>query len=342
MFRNGEAAACKRPKAVVCCAPWCAEIVYPGWLRERMEAMVDLQPQHLTAADFAGDVDLSGVEIIFGSWGLVPLSAEVLAKLPELKIVLYGAGSIRNVVTDAFWRRGLTICSAWAMNAVPVAEYTFAQIILCLKKVYPSQRATRLKLAWARETFGGRFGAYDATVGLVSLGQIARLLLERLRTLDVRVAVYDPFLSEEQARELGVRKCGLEELFDTCEVVSLHTPWLPETEGLITGDLLRRLPVGGSFINTARGAVVREQEMIQVLIDRPDIQAILDVTYPEPPAKDSPLFTLPNVFLTPHIAGSMDRECARMGAAMVDECARFLAAEPLQFSVSREQSLRMA
>src|SRR5690606_8819626 len=113
------------------------------------------------------------------------------------------------------------------------------------------------------------------------------------------------------------------------DVVSLHSPWLPETVGMITGDHFRQMKPYASFINTARGAIIREAEMIAVLQDRPDLTALLDVTYPEPPAPGSPLYTLPNVVLTPHIAGSMDMECRRMGRYMVDELQRFLHDEPL-------------
>jgi phosphoglycerate dehydrogenase-like enzyme len=97
-----------------------------------------------------------------------------------------------------------------------------------------------------------------------------------------------------------------------------------------------------TFINTARGAVVREPEMIEVLRARPDLVAVLDVTYPEPPAPDSPLYDLPNVIYTPHIAGSMDHECYRMGQMMVDELRRYVNGQPLRHALSREQIARMA
>jgi phosphoglycerate dehydrogenase-like enzyme len=99
---------------------------------------------------------------------------------------------------------------------------------------------------------------------------------------------------------------------------------------------------GASFINTARGAIVREGEMIEVLRARPDLFAVLDVTYPEPPAPDSPLYTLPNVILTPHIAGSMDGECRRMGRYMVEELRRYVKGEPLRWGISRERAAVLA
>src|SRR5699024_5712690 len=132
------------------------------------------------------------------------------------------------------------------------------------------------------------------------------------------------FVSAEEAEALNVELCSLEDIFQRSDIVSLHTPWLKETEGLITGAHFSAMKSNTTFINTARGAVVKEPEMIEVLQDRKDIMAILDVTYPEPPTADSPLYDLPNVVLTPHISGSAGKERERMGKYMLEECKRYL------------------
>jgi phosphoglycerate dehydrogenase-like enzyme len=177
---------------------------------------------------------------------------------------------------------------------------------------------------------------------LVSLGVIGRMVRERLRMLDVNVIAYDPYVTPAEAGKLNVRLVALDELFQQADVISLHTPWLKQTEGLVTGAHFASMKPGATFINTSRGAVVRETEMIRVLQDRPDLWAILDVTWPEPPPKDSPLYTLPNVIVTPHIAGSMDGECRRMGQYMIGELRRFLAGQPLQYQITREKAAIMA
>ncbi len=180
-------------------------------------------------------------------------------------------------------------------------------------------------------------GAYGSVVGLVSLGAIGRMVADRLRMLDVRVIAYDPHTSAAQATTLGVTLCAtLAELFQQSDVVSLHTPWLPETVGMIHGGLLNQMKPGASLINTARGAIIHEPDLIATLQARPDLFAVLDVTHPEPPVADSPLYTLDNVMLTPHIAGSMNDECRRMGRTMVQELARWLRGEPLLYPVTRE------
>jgi phosphoglycerate dehydrogenase-like enzyme len=136
--------------------------------------------------------------------------------------------------------------------------------------------------------------------------------------------------------ELAVSSMDLPTMFSECDVVSLHAPLIPATTGMITGELLARMKPGATFINTGRGALVKEEEMCEVLRQRPDLQAVLDVTYPDPPEANSPLKTLPNVFLTPHIAGSLGPECRRMGRMMMEEFQRFLAGQPLIHAVSRE------
>jgi len=268
------------------------------------------------------------------------LDEDFLAAAPNLKAVFYAAGSIRGFATDAVWDREIVICSAWAANAVPVSEYTLAQILFSLKRGWHHALTIKREQRWTKQATVP--GAYDSTVGIISLGMIGRLVVERLRPFDVKIVAYDPFVSEETAADLGVELCGLEDLFKRADVVSLHTPKLPETLGMITGAHLASMREGATFINTARGAIVRETEMIEVLQGRPDLCAILDVTDPEPPVEGSPLYALPNVILTPHIAGSMDTECRRMARYMIEDYKRYLAGEPLLWQISREKAKTLA
>ena len=283
---------------------------------------------------------LADVELLFTGWGAPTLDEAFLAVAPKLKVVFYGAGSVRGMVTDASWDRGVRIVSAWAANAVPVIEYTFAQIILGLKLTWRLVRELRREGAWNRSL--PVFGANGSTVGIISLGKIGRGVCERLKQLDVNVIAYDPFVTPADAAALGAELVSLEKVFARADVVSLHTPNLPETRGLITGAHLASMKPYATFINTARGAVVREDEMIGVLQDRPDLMAVLDVTDPEPPAEGSPLWSLANVVLTPHIAGAMGGECARMGWLMADDLKRYLAGEPLAHEITREQAAKLA
>jgi phosphoglycerate dehydrogenase-like enzyme len=174
---------------------------------------------------------------------------------------------------------------------------------------------------------------------LVSLGWCARALLKLLKPFDLNVLAYDPYVSRGEAESLGVNLATLAEVFHKSDVVSLHTPLLTETEGLVTGAHLESMKRGATFINTARGEIVRQDELIDVATRRPDLQFVLDVTCPEPPEPTSPLYDLPNVVLTPHIAGSAGNECARMGRFVAEELQRFIAGRPLEGAVSPAMTL---
>ena len=281
------------------------------------------------------------VDVLFTSWRAPVLNESMLARFPRLRAVFYAAGSVRHFVTPAFWQRGITLSSAAAANAVPVAEYTIAAIFMGLKRVWATARRTRETKSFDRGTIVAD-GAYQSRVGLVSLGAIGRLVVDRLRPFEVEIAAYDPFVSAADAAALGIRSLSLEELFATSSVVSLHAPRLPETLGLINGRLLASMRPGATFINTSRGALVKEGELCAVLGARPDLQAVLDVTDPEPPLADSPLYTLPNVVLTPHIAGSLGPERRRLGALMIAEFHRFRIGKPLQHGVTEVRAMHMA
>ena len=317
------------------------ERIYGPDERADLAALLDTSAPLQTAASVQQDPSvLADVEVLLSGWGCPVLDANLLAKMPLLKGVFYGAGSIRGVVTPAFWERTIPITSSYAANAVPVAEYTLAQIILCLKRAWQQVFAIRSRHDYVRSMTVP--GAYGSTVGIISLGMIGRLVARRLQELDVCVVAYDPFVEPDSAADLGVELCSLEDVFRRADVVSLHTPWLPQTEGMIGGAHFAMMKEGASFINTARGAVVREHEMLNVLKIRRDLFAVLDVVWPEPPADDSPIFDMENVILTPHIAGSLGDECRRMGRIVVEEVNRFLHGEPLHWAISRERAEIMA
>jgi phosphoglycerate dehydrogenase-like enzyme len=284
---------------------------------------------------------LINADIIFSGWGCPQMDQEFLDFAPNLKAVFYGAGSIKGIVTDEFWDRNIQITSAYEANAVPVVEYTLSQILFSLKRGWYFVNSVKQKsTTYIRgESVPGVFGS---TVGLVSLGMVGRKVAKILKQFDCKVIAYDPFVSQQEADSLQVELCSLEDLFRRSDVVSLHTPWIKETEGLITGEHIQSMKENATLINTSRGAVIREQEMIEVLQKRTDIYALLDVTYPEPPVKNSPLYTLENVILTPHIAGSMSDECKRLGEYMLEELRRYQQKEPLKWEITRERSKIMA
>jgi len=331
-------------KSIIICWEGVADRIYGPDGIAAIRGMTDFKGA-FTNGQIADDPSvLNDVAIIFSGWGGPVLDAKFLAATPKLEAVFYGAGSIRYMVTPEFWAKNIPITSAWFPNGIPVAEYTEAQIILSLKGFWRANRICVSPATFCQPPEGVANGMWKTTVGLISLGMIGKLVAERLKTHDVRVVAYDPFVSQEKADAmgLGVKMVGLEELFATSDVVSLHTPNLPETRHMITGGLFASMKHGATFINTARGAVVDEEAMVRVLQERTDLTACLDVTNPEPPVEGSPLYTMPNVVLSPHIAGAVGYECRRLGQFTVAECAKFLKGEPLKWSVSEKMAETMA
>jgi len=332
-----------RPPAALILAPYALDLAYGGPVLDRLRAAVDLRTTVAPAETWREHrVALAEVEVLFSSWGMPPLDTELLDALPKLRAIFYAAGSVRSFVTDTMWKRGIRLTAAAAQNAIPVAEYATAALILGLKHFwhYPrglyNAHSPHLEKPPAPTPYG-------STVGLISYGKIARLVRERLRSYELSVTVYDPFLSSEDAQREAVLKVdSLDALFATADAVSLHAPQLPETLGMIQARHFECMRPGAFFLNTARGQLIDEPAMIDVFRRRPDLSAVLDVTAPEPPAPDSPLFTLPNIILTPHLAGSVGPECQRMGNAMIDEFLRYHTGEPLRWELNSSQAALLA
>lgn len=307
------------------------DLVYGPKEREQIARHVTMIAPPVTGEALRCERELlKDVEVIFSGWGGPHLDDEFFELAPNLRAVFHAGGAVSAVPTIA-QRRGVVITSAHFANSIPVAEYTLATTLFSLKGGWRLAHQTKTE-----RTFPDRDqmpGCYGSTVGLVSMGTIARIFRVLLEPFDLHVLASDPYLSPEEAIHLGVTLVPLEELFERSHVVSLHTPLLPETEGLITGKHLKSMQSGATFINTARGGVVRQAELIEVAAERADLQFVLDVTSPEPPEPGSPLYDLPNVVLTPHIAGSAGGECRRMGQYLVDELERFVTGQRLKWAI---------
>lgn len=282
-------------------------------------------------------------EYIFSSWGMPVLTAdEISAYFPQLKCVFYAAGSVQSFARP-FLERGIKVFSAWAANAVPVAEYTAAQIILANKGFFKAaQKMSGGDVPAAREAFNHYSGNYGAKVGIIGAGMIGKLVIQALKNHRLEILVSDPFLTDKTAGELCVKKCGLDELFRSCTVVSNHLANNGQTRGMLDYALFSSMPPYGVFINTGRGAQVVESGLARALERRPDLTALLDVTDPEPPESGSPFYSLENCILTPHIAGSSGNEVHRMAEYISDEFLRFKKGLPCRYEVTLKMLETMA
>ncbi|MEU3694987.1 hydroxyacid dehydrogenase [Streptomyces griseoviridis] len=280
---------------------------------------------------------LADADLLVTGWGCPPLDAEVLRAAPRLRAVAHTAGSVRGHVTDACWERGIEVSSAAAANAVPVAEYTLGMILLTGKQVLEQAReyrATRRRAAWLRTP--RTVGNHRRTVGILSASLIGRRVIELLRPHDLRVLLHDPYVSDADAAGLGVERVGLAELFARCDTVSVHTPLLPETRGLVSRELIDALPAGAVLINTSRGPVV-DQDALTDAVRAGRVRAVLDVTDPEPLPPDHPLWDCEGALITPHLAGSLGNEWRRLADLAVAEIGRWASGAGFAHPVRRER-----
>lgn len=303
--------------------------------RERIAAATDLYPRVIHAGNFEQHAaSLADIEVIFATWGMMNFTAEQRAKLPRLKAVFYAAGNVKAFAPSLI-DHGIILVSAWAINAIPPAEMCASQILLSLRGYFRTVRQYReLKNFDAKKYW--RPGVMDETVGLIGLGYIGSLVREKLRGYPLTVIAQDPFLTKERAAKLGVTPVSLEELFERSYIVSNHIPDLETTRGVLDRKLFNRLRDGATFINTGRGAQVVEADLIATLKARPDVTALLDVTWPEPPPPDSEFWRLPNVVISPHIGGTTGHEVVRLADCAIEEFEAWQAGKPLRYQVTPE------
>ena len=322
-------------------APETLPKVYDEEARSRIQSATEYLGE-ITSAEQFDSAAARDAEIAFSTWGMPSLSDEELNRyFPNLKAVFYAAGSVQ-AFAQPLLRSGVRGFSAWQANAVPVAEFTFAQILLSLKGYFQVQPLTRRDRAAGSERFTQYTGNYRAKVGLLGCGAVGRRVAQRLKSTDLEVWAYDPFLSDEAARELNVVKKDMADIFAQCDVVSNHLANLPATVGIMKRAYFLSMKPFATFINTGRGPQLDERDLYDALTAVPTRTALLDVMTDEGNSVTNPLNALPNCLITPHIAGSAGQELWRMAEYMVDEFERMRRGEKCPYEVTEEMLKTMA
>lgn len=285
---------------------------------------------------------LKGCEIAFATWGMPRFTKEEIAEyMPDLKALFYSAGTVQYFARP-FLESGIKVYSAFAANAVPVAEYTFAQITLAAKGYFQAAKYYRILPLRSFAFANSCTGNFGCKVGLVGLGAIGRMVAERLKALDVEVYACDPFISEETAKSFGVTLVDMETLFRECDIISNHLANKPELENIFNYKLFKLMKKHSTFINTGRGAQVAEYSLALSLLLHPSRTFVGDVLKKEIFPYINPLFWVPNAILTPHIAGSTGNEPQRMAYYMMEEMESFLSGTDTRYEVTLEALERMA
>ncbi|MFD4879898.1 hydroxyacid dehydrogenase [Streptomyces sp. NPDC058420] len=325
-------------------APEHLSALFPPRLMNRLTSLLDIDVS-LVAERFDQESlapVLARTEILITGWGAPPLDSVALSAAPRLRTVLHAAGTVRGMIGEPCWERGLSVSSAAHANALPVAEFTVAAILLAGKNAFGLRERLRaghrLPPAPGESTAVGNFGR---RVGIIGASRVGRRVLELLRPFNLAVCLSDPYVDAAEAARLGVELVPLDDLLAGSDVVSLHAPDVPQTYRMLDRRRLATIPAGATLINTSRGALIDPDALADELTSG-RLNGVLDVTEPEPLPSDSPLYDLPNVFVTPHIAGSLGNELERLGRAVVEEVERLVDGLPLLHQVLRTDLGRIA
>ncbi|MHA6481223.1 hydroxyacid dehydrogenase [Paenibacillus sp. strain BS8-2] len=276
---------------------------------------------------------IQGADVAITSWGMSSLTHKVLNEAPNLKVVLHAAGTVKPIISDAMWDRGVRVTNANSALGRGVAETALGLTIASMKDMWRLSAGCK-ENQWGpvqqvRELF-------DVKVGVVGAGMAGAHFIKLLQQFEVDVLVYDPFISAERAGTLGAEKVSYEELLKQSDVISIHVPSLPETNHMFNEDSFRLMKENCILINTARGSVIDESALIKEL-EKGRFFACLDVTDPEPPEHNHPFRSLPNVILLPHIAGAVNNGLQRVARSVIHDLWLFMQGSDMKGEVRREE-----
>jgi len=320
-------------------------LIMPAETLEVLRAFADVKlladEGEITAEAMAES--LRDADALMTCWGTPAVTPQMLDGAANLQIIAHTAGSVRPIACREILQRGIVLTQGAYQIGYAVAEHTMMFILAGLKLTWATDRQLQRTRDWhaTRQSVEKLWELRGRTVGVVALSQVGEQVVPLLRTFECKVIAYDPYATVELMERLGVEAVGLDELFDRSEIVTIHLPVTGETRGMITAELLARLPDNALVVNTSRGAVIDEQALVAELRSG-RLRAALDVTDPEPPAEDSPLYGLENVLVTPHVAGNTIHTRRNQGRQAVEDVRRVLSGGRPDRQITLEMWDRMA
>ena len=331
-----------KPKVLYAPVPSHTRRVFRPGTYSRMLRLFDVtvneSDENFTPGEIAGKI--KGFDALVTGWGTPPLGEDFFENADRLRIIAHSAGSIkhmlsRDVVDRYILPRGITVFSANGEIAYNVAEATIGYLIMAARRFYDHITSVRTKGLWRDpeipvylQTLNG------STVGVVSASKVGREVIRLLHAFDLKVILYDPYLSDWEAGRLNAEKVSLDELFERSDFITVHAPLIPETIGMIGRGQLKLMKDGAILVNTSRGKVIDHDALLEELRSG-RIIAVLDVTDPEPLPPEHPLWDLPNVILTSHYSGGVHDYHRQTQRVFLDNLRRFLAGEPLEGVVNK-------
>jgi len=333
-----------KPKVLFLCPPSHMQLIFDDETFNELTSLYDL---YLTRS---GEKEkqledalkyISSISALITGWGSPSLTSELLERAEKLRIIIHSAGSIKSIlskeIVESFLLpRKIIVCNAVKQIAYNVAETTIGMMIFAGRKFFDHVKMFGEKAVWRDPSLFSKLYTTinGSTIGIVGVGAVGREVIRLLKCFrDVTILVYDPYLKEEEADKLGVSKVSLEKLFQSSEIISIHAPLTSETEGMIGHDLLELLKPGAILINTAKGRIIDGEALVE-RCRKGDITVVLDVTDPEPPPPEYPLRRMPNVYITPHIAGCGHYGMKGIGRFVLRSLTHYFSGMPVEGEVN--------
>ena len=282
-------------------------------------------------------------DIILTTWNTPMIDRDVLEAASEVRLISHCGGEVRPFITPELFnlRPDITLCNVSRVMSQPVAEYVLCVVLAQMRSLFKFREWVKEDGNWWQYEESWNTSLLHKKVGIIGLGQIARELIKLLEPFDVELVIFSDYMSDEEAAAQGFKQVSMEEIFSTCDVISLHAASTPANRHKINRDLLKLIKPGAVFVNSARGMLVDEEALIDELRTG-RFKAAIDITFPEPPAEDSPFRDLPNLILTPHIAGPTPDQQIWMMEEAVDNIEAFLGGGQIRGLIDKARFSYMA
>ena len=283
---------------------------------------------------------IKDADIAITSWGHTTLDGEILDECKNLKLVIHAAGSVKPIVSDEIWKRNIRVCASTKPLGIGVAETSLGLAIAASKNFF--EMNDDLHNGLYNEHRSHVKELYELTVGVVSAGWVGRHFIKLMNNFGVDILLYDPYVTEKQAEEMGCKKVEFDELLKASDIVSIHAPSITETNNMFNEETLKLMKPDAILINTSRGSLIDQDALYRHMVAGNLKYACLDVFTPEPLPVDSPLRTLKNAILTPHLAGLATNGRFRIGMHAADQIENFINGRALECEVKEEMLATMA
>ncbi|MGW2846917.1 hydroxyacid dehydrogenase [Streptomyces sp. NPDC001274] len=330
-----------RPRVVVAVPPGLRAQLFTAevWAELGRAAELVVPDDHRDRAAVAAA--LPGSRALITAWGAPKVDAGLLASADRLELVAHTGSAVAPYVAEEVFERGVLVTQAGDAMARPVAEVALAFTLALLHRVHRFDHALRGGADWAAASEAPpRHEIHGSDIGVIGASRTGRAYIALARAMGARVSVTDPYLSEADARELGVEPVPLETLLRRSRIVAVHAPVTEATHRMLGADRLALMPDGAGLVNTARSWLVDEDALLAELATG-RLDAAIDVFDAEPLPADHPFRALPNVLLTPHQAAGTVECRHRLGASAADEVLRLLAGRPPHHAVTAEALARL-